>query len=414
MPPFDPSSAAIKDSRKGWVVVGTLFLMLGVVITGRSSIGLMMPFWKDDLGWNYGFVSTAGAIMMTVMAAIAPAAGLVLDRFGSRVLYAVGMGFIGTAFVLCSFMTERWQLIALFSIMAGIGFSVVSPSLVSSTVARYFDSRLGLATSIASSGATGGQLALMPLLGLVVVAVGWRTSFVAIGVTILATAIIVPILIGKEPRAPSSAGGAKGWSLAPTFAQLRGDKTFWLLTSGFFICGFTTTGVIKIHLIPYAVSCGFPPLQGAFAYGVMCAFSLAGMIIYGHLSDRMHRPALLTSIYFMRALTFILLMYIADSPAILFTFAILFGIFDYATFPIVASLVATHIGRHIMGITMGLIFAAHSLGGALGSFMGGYLFELSARYDGVWMTSLGLALLAAVLTILIKENRPPLAEAAFA
>jgi MFS family permease len=410
----DPSTTSIKDSRKGWVVVCTLFLMLGIVITGRNSIGLMMPFWKDDLGWSYGFVSTAGATMMIVMAAGAPAAGLVLDRFGARAIYAVGMSFIGTGFILCSFMTEPWQLIALFSVMGGIGFAVVSPSLVSSTVAHYFDSRLGLATSIATSGSTGGQLALMPLLGLLVVAVGWRPSFIAIGATILATAIIVPILIGKKPRGAPSERVASGWALAATFTQLRGDRTFWLLTGGFFICGFTTAGVIKIHLIPYAVSCGFPPLQSAVAYGVMSFFSMAGLILYGYLSDRLHRPTLLASIYFLRALTFILLMHIAGSPAMLFIFAILFGIFDYSTFPIVASLVASHIGRHIMGITMGLIFASHSLGGALGSFMGGYLFDLFARYDWVWMISIGLALTAAFLTVLIKENRPPVAEPALA
>lgn len=396
------------------MVVGTLFLMLGIVLTGRNSIGLMMPFWKDDLGWSYGTVSTAGAIMMTVMAATAPAAGLVLDRFGSRAIYAAGMSFIGLAFILCSFMTEPWQLIALFSVMGGIGFAVVSPSLVSSTVARYFDNQLGLATSIASSGATGGQLALMPLLGLAVVGMGWRPSFIAIGVTILATAIIVPILIGREPRNEPSARAAAGWALAATFTQLRSDRTFWLLTAGFFICGFTTAGVISIHLIPYAMSCGFPPLQSAFAYGVMSFFSMAGMILYGYLADRLHRPALLTSVYFLRALTFILLMHITGSPAMLFIFAILFGIFNYSTFPIVASLVASHIGRHIMGVTMGLIFASHSLGAALGSFMGGYLFDLFARYDWVWMISIALALLAALLTILIKENRTPVAEPALA
>ena len=81
-------SIALKDSRKGWVIVCTLFLMMGIVIAGRNSIGLMMPFWKDDLGWSYGFVATAGAVMMTMMAAVAPAAGLVLDRFGARAIYS--------------------------------------------------------------------------------------------------------------------------------------------------------------------------------------------------------------------------------------------------------------------------------------------------------------------------------------
>ena len=172
--------------------------------------------------------------------------------------------------------------------------------------------------------------------------------------------------------------------------------------------------MVKIHLIPYAVTCGFPLFEGAAAYGVLSAFSLVGMIAFGHLSDRFHRPALLALIYFMRALTFLILMQIAGSSPLLFAFAVLFGSFDYATFPIVASLVASHIGRHIMGFTMGLIFASHSLGAAAGSFLGGQLFELFARYDWVWIVSFSLALLAAFLSILIRENRggsPALAAA---
>lgn len=84
-------------SRKGWVVVGALFMMLAIVMTGRNSLGLMMPFWKADPGWSYGFFSTAGAVMLTVMAVVAPVAGLVLDRFGARVVYAAGMSLVGAA-----------------------------------------------------------------------------------------------------------------------------------------------------------------------------------------------------------------------------------------------------------------------------------------------------------------------------
>ena len=183
---------------------------------------------------------------------------------------------------------------------------------------------------------------------------------------------------------------------------------FWLLGSGFFICGFTTAGVVKVHMIPYAVSCGFPPVQSATAYGVLSLFSLIGMIGYGWLSDRYHRPMLLASCYFVRAFTFVMLIYITGNPTLLYAFAIMFGIFDYATFPLVASIVASHIGRHIMGLTMGLIFALHALGGALGSFMGGYLYQLFSRYDWVWLISIALAFAAAILSIMIRENRKPI------
>ena len=396
-----------RASRKGWVIVGALFLMLGIVITARNSIGLLMPYLKEDLGWSYGLVSTAGAVMLTTMAAVAPVAGMMLDRHGPRLIYALGMALAALACGLAAVMSEPWQLVLFFGVIGGVGFAVISPSLVSTTVAAHFDRRLGLATGIATSGSTAGQLALMPLLALLIAAFGWRSSLWIAAAAVASAAIAVNLLIGG-PDADASRPGprrAPRRGFRAVLRELARQRTFWLLAGGFAICGFTTAGVVKIHLIPYAVACGFPPLEGATAYGVLSAFSLAGMIGFGHLSDRFHRPALLASIYFMRGLTFLILMQIAGSSTLLFAFAVLFGTFDYATFPIVAGLVASHIGRHVMGVTMGLIFAAHSLGAAAGSFLGGQLFELFARYDWVWIVSLGLALVAALLTILIRENR---------
>ena len=405
-----------RSPRKGWVVVGALFLMLGIVITARNSIGLLMPFLKEDLGWSYGLVSSAGAVMLTTMALVAPLAGMMLDRHGPRAVYAIGMALAALGVGLAAFMSEPWQLVLFIGIIGGAGFAAISPSLVSTTVAANFDRGLGLATGIATSGSTAGQIALMPLLAVLIGLFGWRSSLLIAAAAVATTAIAVNLLIGRRqaPAARPEPDRTARRGFLAVFRELARRPIFWLLAGGFAICGFTTAGVVKIHLIPYAVTCGFPPLEGAAAYGVLSAFSLAGMIAFGHLSDRFHRPALLALIYFMRALTFLILMQIAGSSPLLFAFAVLFGSFDYATFPIVASLVASHIGRHIMGFTMGLIFASHSLGAAAGSFLGGHLFELFARYDWVWMVSFMLALLAAFLSILIRENRggsPALAAA---
>ncbi len=387
-------------------MVAVLFFMLAILITARNSIGLMMPFWYNELGWSYGLVSTAGAIMMVVMAMMAPLAGLILDNYGSRLVYVGAVGLIGCEFILCAFMTDYWQLLVLVGIMGGVGFAIISPALVSTTIAQHFDKKLGLATSIVTSGSTGGQLALMPLLGVLVVATSWREAYFFVGILILFTAVVVFFLINDTPKRVTKTPKLQASVIGKTISTLRVNSTFWLLAAGFFICGFTTAGVIKIHMIPYAVSCGFSALQSASAYGVMSFFSMVGMIGYGYLSDKMHRPMLLASIYLLRAMTFILLMNITDSPAILFTFSILFGVFDYASFPIVANLVATHIGRKVMGFSMGLIFASHSLGAASGSFLGGYIYDIYASYNYVWVFSVLIAALAGFLTLFIKENRP--------
>ncbi len=394
-----------RSARRGWVVVGALFLMLGVMTTARNSIGALMPVWAADLGWSYGFMSSAAAAMLVTMALVAPLAGRAVDRAGARPVYGAGMALAAAALLLCTTMRWPWQLVLFYAILGGIGFAAVSPSLVSPTVATFFDRRLALATSVATSGATAGQIALMPLLALLVTWIDWRPGLAVFAALIAATAATVLLLIGRDPAQQRGGRGAGGGSLGTVLRGLAENRTFWLLVGGFTICGFTTAGVIKIHLVPYAVACGFPLVESAAAYGVLSAFSLIGMVGFGYLADRFHRPLLLAAIYALRAFTFILLMHISAGSELLFLFAVLFGIFDYATFPIVASLAASHIGRGVMGVTMGLTFSAHSLGGAAGAWLAGHLFTLTARYDWVWILSVGLALLAAAVSLPIRETR---------
>ena len=113
---------------------------------------------------------------------------------------------------------------------------------------------------------------------------------------------------------------------------------------------------------------------------------------------------LLGSIYIIRGFTFILLVYVGVSLETLFLFAILFGLVDYSTVPVTASLVASHIGTRVMGLAFGLISAGHQLGGALGAYMGGVLFDLYARYDWVWWSSLWLAVAAGLLVFMMRER----------
>ena len=180
---------------------------------------------------------------------------------------------------------------------------------------------------------------------------------------------------------------------------------FW----SFVICGFTTSGTVEVHLIPYAITCGFPPLTSATAYGVLAGVNMLAMALSGYLTDRMNRPLLLGIIYIGRGLCFLLLMRIAGDIQMLFIFAVAFGIFDYSTVPPTASLVASHLGKRIMGLAMGLLSAGHALGGAAGAFMAGILYDLYAQYDAVWIASIGVAVAAGLMVFTIRENRAPAA-----
>jgi len=166
--------------------------------------------------------------------------------------------------------------------------------------------------------------------------------------------------------------------------------------------------VIETHLLPFASFCGFPPIPSATAYGLLSLVNLVGMIAAGWLTDRINRPMLLAAIYMLRALTFILLGSLpGTSIEMLFIFAILFGAVDYATVPVTASLVASHVGIKMMGLAMGLISAGHAIGGAMGAFLGGYIFTATATYDLVWLGSIWLTVVAGLLVLFIKAQPSP-------
>lgn len=391
----------------GWLVVAICFVVLSVSFSARFVLSPAMPHLEADLGWSRSAVSLAGSLALVAMAVVAPIAGNMVDRFGPRLLLAVGLAAVGAGMAATAGTATPWQFYLTFSLVAGIGFGVAANHIVSTVVSLQFERHRGLAVGIATSGSTAGLLVLAPLISEMLDGIGWRHSYVVLGAISLALVIPVLLLVRARP-APvrhATASAALQASFWRRIGLLLRSPVFHCLLWGFTICGFTTAGVIEGHLIPYAIACGYPPLDSATAYGVLSGFNLLGMVLAGWLTDRMHRPLLLGGIYVMRGLSFILLMFIADDPALLFVFAVAFGLFDYSTVPVTASLVASHIGLRIMGLTMGILSAGHALGAAIGLFLAGRLFDLFQQYSWTWGASLALALLAGLLSFLIRENR---------
>ena len=147
------------------------------------------------------------------------------------------------------------------------------------------------------------------------------------------------------------------------------SPTFLLLLGAFSLCGFTTAGVIETHLLPYAAACGYPILESATAYGVLGAFNGLGLLVFGYLADRYNPVSLLAGMFFARAATFVLLLYIASDVSLLFLFAALFGMINFATLPVVTTIVAGRLGIGVIGLAMGILFGGHSAGAAAGAFM---------------------------------------------
>jgi len=311
-------------------------------------------------------------------------------------------------------MNSKLMFVIGFAGFSAVGFGIVATHVVATAVTRSFSHNQGLATGIGTSGATGGQFLIVPLIAALLAFVSWRWSFGALS---LASLALIPC-IRMSLRADTRANEAQAEAEAPTsmmqdFVVIVRQPAFHLLFWSFLLCGFTTTGVIETHLLPFASFCGFPPIPSATAYGLLSLINLIGMIVAGWLADRVNRPMLLASIYGLRALTFVLLGSLpGTSIEMLFLFAVLFGAVDYSTVPVTASLVASHIGIKMMGLAMGLISAGHAIGGAMGAFAGGYIFTATANYDLVWNGSTWLAVGAGVMVLFLKAQPSPKTAAA--
>ncbi|MBO6920078.1 MAG: MFS transporter [Rhizobiaceae bacterium] len=415
------TSAENLKISQNWTIVVFGFLALAISFSARSSLGLVMPVWQEEFGWSASFISSVGAAGLIVMAMIAPFSGRIADVKGPRFTLNLGLGLLGIGCGIVALMNSKLMFIIGFSFFCATGFGIVAVHVVATAVSRSFSSgNTGLASGIALSGSSGGQFVIIPLIAALLAFVSWRWSFGALS---LASFALVPCILNAlsgphTTKVGQSSGSSEQAeksdqprsSMAEDFLYLVKQPVFHALFWSFFICGITTTGVIETHLLPFANFCGLPPLPSATAYGLLSAVNLGGMILAGWLSDRVNRVLLLASIYILRGFTFIVLASLpGQTIETLYIFAILFGVVDYSTVPVTASLVKSYLGLRTMGLAMGMISAGHALGAAAGAFAGGYLFDLLGNYNLLWTVSLWAAIGAGAIVLLIplKPKRDP-------
>lgn len=298
-------------------------------------------------------------------------------------------------------------------------------SVAASLAARWFDARRGLVLGIAGAGMAAGQLLVVPALMAITQAAGWRTGFMEAGIGFLVLALpLTVMLIRNDPRemglapygaAAGTAGGGSadpaGGARAARAAQRTGiveaarSRPFWLLAGSFWVCGYTTSGLVLTHLIPHATEHGFHAAQAAQALGVMGALNIVGTVASGWGCDRFGARIPLAGYYLLRGASLIFLPYVGTVPG-LFAFAAIFGLNYISTVPATTALTAKLYGRYSVGELSGWIFFSHQIGAAVGSIAGGFLYERFGDYTLAFHSAAALAFAAAAMVLVIRE-RPP-------
>jgi predicted MFS family arabinose efflux permease len=264
---------------------------------------------------------------------------------------------------------------------------------------------------------SAGQLVIIPVATALMLWFGWRVSFFGLGIGLLCIALPVAFWIIRDD--PLERGlrpyGATGPT--PTAAQAARDRRtgrvglleaaqfpqFWLLAITSFVCGYTSVGLILTHFVPHALEHSFTQVEATTALAIMGSMNVLGTLGSGWLCDRYGRRGPLATYYLIRGFSLVFLLYVWNAPS-LHLWAAIFGLNWVSTVPPTTTLTAAIFGRYSVGELSGWIYFAHQVGAALSAATAGWIFEAYGSYTPAFVSAAVMALLAAGLTMLIREE----------
>ncbi|HSC70537.1 MAG TPA: MFS transporter, partial [Candidatus Methylomirabilis sp.] len=315
-------------------------------------------------------------------------------------------------------MSRIWQFHLYYGLITSIGAGGAATVTAAAMASRWFAERRALVIGLTGAAMSAGQLMILPLAAYLEQTFGWRWGFGGMGL-ILALLILPvtalffrndPAEMGLKPYGTPIAGTvteASRESLkATSLVEAGRHPGFWLLAGSFFVCGYTSTGLIGVHLIPHAVDHGFPLMTASAAMGLMGAMNIVGTLASGYICDRYGKRIPLALYYFLRGLSLFFLLMVG-SVAQLNLFAVVFGLNYISTVPPTATLTADLFGKRSVGMLYGWIFFSHQIGAALASYIGGLAYDLTGTYDWAFISAGILGILAAGLVLAIREPSRP-------
>jgi MFS family permease len=403
-----------------WVPVlcGAAILTIG---TGaRQSFGIFQTPIAADLGVGRELWSFANALALLLMGALSPFVGNLSDRFGTARMVAAGGVLYVVGLVLIA-MAKGAPLIITGNALSGIGVAAAGFGPIFGAIARKVSpERRSLALGLTTAGGSFGQFAIVPIASILQRAFdNWHTTmFILAALSVL----MVPLSIGlRESRKPAAAGAAPEQTSREAIREAFGTTSYLLLTVGFFVCGFHVSFVglhLPAYIADHAVAMPFfgrtiSALElGGWAIGFVGLFNIAGAMIWGWLGGKYPRKDMLTLLYALRSLSFLVFVMLPLSWMSVLLFAGTLGFLWLGTVPLTSGLVGYIFGATNMSMLWGFVFFSHQLGSFLGGWGAGRLYDLQGNYDLMWWIAIGLGIAAAIIHFLIREE--PVARRAVA
>jgi MFS family permease len=401
----------------GWVVVAAVTTVLTVALGSEFIFGVVLKPLQEEFGWSRSALSLAVTISMIGLSIFQPIAGKLCDRIGPRPIFIGGTVLIGLSLIPLSYATELWQIYAIYGVILAMGFAAVSPVNATPLISRWFTKRRGTALAISTSGGAFGQLLIVPVAAWILTQTDWQAPFRLLAALMLFVMLPITLFFIREPRESElnaqietvNANRSRNETDGIGLRDALNTKPFWMLAFGFFVCGFTMA-FANVHFLAYADDMGMGEVHAANAIAVTAVFSIGGSIMLGHAADRRSRSHVLGLTYFLRGISFLLLLALPKDNLI-FIYSLVLGVSWTATTPLTAAISADLYGRANLGVIFGTMFTFMNLGFGVGSLLDGVIYDVAGGYEIALVINSILALLAAFAVLSVPDLRGRLREA---
>ena len=322
----------MNETRKplyyGWIMLAAVVLVMLAGSGIRAVFGVFIKPIEAEFGWSRAQLSGAAALSLFVLGAVGPMVGWLADVWGPRRVMLLATVILGAGTVLSSLVGHLWQFYISAGLLMAMGAGGLGMATSSTVAARWFVARRGLIVGILGGAMSAGQMLIVPMAMLIIGLYGWRASFLWLGVGVLVLALPVILAFVRDDPAdkglkPYGAGTAAGAAFDGVEDERRvpvseamGVPAFWLLVTTFFVCGYTSNGLVLTHLVPHAAEHGFSEMHAAQALGLMGAMNIVGTVASGWICDRFGRKGPLAFYYGVRGLSLIFLLYVWNVPSL--------------------------------------------------------------------------------------------------
>ena len=402
------------------LIAGCFILMLGFAI--RASFGVFQIPIAEEFGWARAEFSLAIAIQNLAWGIGQPLFGAVAERFGDRkaivagaLMYAAGL--VLSAWAITPGQMQLLEILVGFGI-AGTGFGVVLAIVGRAASAENRSMALGIATAAGSA----GQVIGAPVAEFLLQSYSWQEVFLIFAAVILSSLFALPFI--RSPKVATKAELEE--SMGVVLKRAFKDPSYTLIFLGFFSCGYQLA-FITAHFPAFVTElCG--PIDpgsmiagmgitttsalGAVSIATIGLFNIAGTILAGWLGKRYTKKYLLAGIYTGRTIAAAVFILLPITPESVLIFSAVMGALWLATVPLTSGLVAHLYGLRYMGTLYGVVFLSHQIGGFLGVWLGGMMYDITGGYTLVWWIGVGVGAFSAIVHLPVREKRGPVAAAA--